>query len=92
MINNMPANAGDARDVGLIPGLERSPEEETTDSSILDWRIPWTQEPGRLPWGGKALETTEHTYRRFSWDRIYMIMYKENSGMEYLTGGDFNFM
>ena len=42
-------NAGDARDVGLIPGLGRSPEEGTaTHSSILAWRIPWTGEPGGL--------------------------------------------
>ena len=25
MVKNMPANAGDERDAGLIPGLERSP-------------------------------------------------------------------
>ena len=24
-------------------------EEMTTHSSILAWRIPWTEEPGRLP-------------------------------------------
>ena len=27
-VKNPPANAGDARDAGLIPGLGRSPEEE----------------------------------------------------------------
>ena len=27
MVKNPPANAGDARDVGLIPGLGRSPGE-----------------------------------------------------------------
>ena len=27
MVKNLAANAGDTRDVGLIPGLERSPEE-----------------------------------------------------------------
>ena len=26
MVNNPPANSGDVRDAGLIPGLERSPE------------------------------------------------------------------
>ena len=32
-----------------------------THSSILAWRIPWTEEPGRLfsPWGCKELDTTE---------------------------------
>ena len=32
--------------VGLIPGSGRSPEEEmATNSSILAWEIPWTEEP-----------------------------------------------
>ena len=33
-----------------------------TRSSILAWRIPWTEEPGRLhsPWGYKETDTTEH--------------------------------
>ena len=39
-------NAGDP---GLIPGWEDPPEKEmTTDSSILAWEIPWTEEPGGL--------------------------------------------
>ena len=30
-------------------GREDSPEESTaTHSSVLPWRIPWTEEPGRL--------------------------------------------
>ena len=34
-------NAGD---LGLIPGLGRSPEQSmTTHSSVLAWRIPWTR-------------------------------------------------
>ena len=28
-------------------------------SSILAWRIPWTEEPGYNPWGHKELNTTE---------------------------------
>ena len=36
-------------DLGSISGLGRSPGEGTaTHSSILAWRIPWTEEPGRL--------------------------------------------
>ena len=42
-------NAGDMRDTGLIPGSERSlGEGVATHSSILAWRIPRTEEPGRL--------------------------------------------
>ena len=47
MVKNPPANAGDARDVGLISGWEdRLEKEAATHSSILAWRIPWTEEPG----------------------------------------------
>ena len=36
-------------DLGLIPGLGRPLEKEmTTHSSILAWRIPWTEEPSGL--------------------------------------------
>ena len=38
-----------AGDVGSIPGWEDSLEKEmATHSSILAWRIPWTDEPGGL--------------------------------------------
>ena len=50
VVNNPPANAGDIRDVGSIPESGRSLLEEgmATHSSILAWRIPWTEEPGGL--------------------------------------------
>jgi len=36
-------------DMGSIPGLGRPLEMgKATYSSILTWRIPWTEEPGRL--------------------------------------------
>ena len=35
-------------------------ESMQTHSSILAWRIPWTEEPGSYsPWGGKESDTTE---------------------------------
>ena len=35
-------------------------EGMATDSNILAWRIPWTQEPGGLcPWGRKESDRTE---------------------------------
>ena len=44
-----PANAGDIRDVGLILDWEDPLEEGmATHSTILAWRIPWTEEPGKL--------------------------------------------
>ena len=49
VVKNLPANAGDIRDVGSIPGREDPLEEGmATHSSILAWRILWTEEPGRL--------------------------------------------
>ena len=40
-VKNLPANAGDARDSGSIPGSERFPGEENDNhSSILAWKIP----------------------------------------------------
>ena len=36
-------------DLGSIPGLGNPLEKEmATHSSILAWRIPWTEEPGGL--------------------------------------------
>ena len=38
-----------AEDVGLIPRWGRPPGEGmATHSSVLAWRIPWTEEPGGL--------------------------------------------
>ena len=52
VLKNPPANSGDLRDVGSIPGSGRSPGEGNGNSlmhsSILAWRIPWTEEPGGL--------------------------------------------
>ena len=48
-VKNPPANAGDGRDVGSIPGSGRSPEKEmATHSTILVWKTPWTEKFGRL--------------------------------------------
>ena len=46
VVKNLLANA---EDMGLIPGTGNSLEEEmATHSSILAWRIPWTEESGSL--------------------------------------------
>ena len=51
------------RDKGLIPGWGESLEKEmATHSSVLAWRIPWTEGSGGLhPWGCKESDTTEAT-------------------------------
>ena len=49
MVKNLPANAGDAKDMALIPGRNDPLEEEmASHSSILAWKIPWTEETGKL--------------------------------------------
>ena len=46
MVKNLPANAGDA---GLTPGSGKSPGVGNGNhSSILAWKIPWTEETGKL--------------------------------------------
>ena len=49
MVKNPPANAGDAKDTHLISRLEDSLEKEiAASSSILAWKIPWTEEPDQV--------------------------------------------
>ena len=48
MVNNLPANKTQETQVWSL-GQEDPPEKGmATYSSILVWRIPWTEEPGRL--------------------------------------------
>ena len=66
MVRNPPANAGDS---GSIPGGKDHVEEEmATPSSILAWKMPWTEEPGGLWSIGShrvgQTEVTEHTDAR----------------------------
>ena len=46
MVKNLPANAGDTGDTGS--NQDPLEKEMATRSSILDWKIPWTEEPGEL--------------------------------------------
>ena len=49
MVKNLPANAGDMRRQ-FDPLVRKIPLKEgmATHSSVLAWRIPWTEEPGWL--------------------------------------------
>ena len=47
-------------DLGSIPGLGRSPGEgNATHSSILAWKIPWTEKPVGLQRVGHDLATKQ---------------------------------
>ena len=63
MVNNPPASAGDIRDVGSTPGLGRFPRGgHDNPLQYLAWRIPPTEEPGRLlSRGCKESDMTEAT-------------------------------
>ena len=51
-------SAYNSRDLGFIPGLRSSLEKKmATHSHILAWRIPWTEEPGRLQTMGSQSQT-----------------------------------
>ena len=59
VIKNPLANAGDVKVTGSTLGQEDPLEEiNATHSSILAWRIPWTEEPGKLQSSG--LQTVGH--------------------------------
>ena len=45
VVKNLPASAGDMRSLGWEDPLEK---EIAIHSGILAWRIPWTEETGRL--------------------------------------------
>ena len=47
-VKNLPA----MQETGLIPESGRSPGEMAIYSGSLAWKIPWTEEPGRLQFLG----------------------------------------
>ena len=65
VIKNLPAMQETLETWVGSPGQEDPLEEGmATHSSILAWKIPWTEEPDRLysPWGHKGLGTLELAY------------------------------
>ena len=62
MVKNLPAiQKICVGSLDLVPESERSPGEgNAIHSSILAWKIPWTEEPGEhSPKGCKESDTTE---------------------------------
>ena len=63
MIKNLPANAGDTRDTGSIPGLGGSPGGRNGQPTLVF--LPGESHgqrslAGYSSWGCKKLDTTEH--------------------------------
>ena len=52
-----------------------------THSSTLAWKIPWTEEPGRLsPWGRTESDTTEETQQQQQLGaKVYALSTKERT-------------
>ena len=49
MVKNLPAMQNtQVRSLGWIPGFDPLEKEVATHSSVLAWRIPWTEEPREL--------------------------------------------
>ena len=66
-VKNLPASAGRRKRCGSL-GQEDPPEEgSATQSSILAWRIPWTEEPGGLPSTG--LQRVQHNWNSWAQHR-----------------------
>ena len=69
VVKNLPASGGDAE---LMPGAERSPGKEMATphlpTSILAWRIPWTEPDGLQSMGSQKsdLETKQQQQQQFS--------------------------
>ena len=65
-------NAGDTKDMGLIPGSGRSPGEENNYSlqySCLE--IPWMEEPGRLQSMGSKRVGHDRVINTFIFSDLY---------------------
>ena len=61
-VKDLPAMSGTrVQPLGWEDPLEK---EMATHSSTLAWKIPWTEEPGRLlsPWGRKESDMTERLH------------------------------
>ena len=63
MVRNPPANAGDTRDAGSIPGLGRSPGAGHGNLLLPGESHGQRNIVGYSPWGHKELDmtVTEHT-------------------------------
>ena len=60
MVKNSPANAGDIRDMGSIPGSGRSPGEGNGNPVFLPGESHGQRRlAGYSPWGHKELDMTE---------------------------------
>ena len=60
MVKNPPANAGDVRGTGSIPGPEKSSRDGCGSSILAGKSHEQRSLMGCCPWGCNKLDTTEH--------------------------------
>ena len=97
MVKNLPANAGDTRDAGLIPELGRSPAKKWQPTAVF---LPGESHGqrclvGRSPWGHKKkwdkteqLSThTRNIYQNAKWFKKFSpeVLLQRNYFMDMLT-------
>ena len=51
-------------------------------SSIIAWKIPWTEEPGYSPWHHKESDTTEHGHTQGRLKSTFLDHRKDQDGHE----------
>ena len=85
MINNLPAmQETQVRSLGWKDPLEK---EMAAHSSILAWRIPWTEEPGS-PWGCKESDTSERLTLSLSFSSPISILYQRIVQLKVQAGAE----
>ena len=82
VVKNLPVNVGDTGDEGLITGWEDPLEQDmATDSSILAWKMPWTEKSGELQSMGSQRVRHNRVTKTFTFHTItgtlvaYIIMF-----------------
>ena len=72
VVKNLLDNAGDVRDTEFIPWIREDPFEKgmETQSSILAWRIPWTESPG-VAKSWTQLSNLAHTHKHH-WASLHL--------------------
>jgi len=83
VVKNMPVNAGDTRDAGLIPGSGRSPGEGNGNQlQYFCWEIPWTEEPdGLQSMGSQESDSAEQSTTTF----LHVSTWTLNESSAFLT-------
>ena len=84
VVKNLPANAGDTGDAGLIPGWGRSPGVRAWQPTpvLLPGESPWTEELGRLQSIG--LQRAGHFWSSLA--HTYAQMKRTNKGYQWNEG------